>query len=142
MTANPLRDLPSVHEILETSAVRALTAAYAHVQVVTAIRQELAELRDRLLHGEPSDGLTALDALAQGRAVIGSRGQLLELGGSCRIPEIMAVSGAVLREVRTTNITRLEDYERAIGPNSAALLRVHPSNYLVTGFTKSVSLDD
>src|SRR5262249_21161477 len=63
-------------------------------------------------------------------------------GGSFRIPEIMAESGAVLREVGTTNITRLADYERAVGPNTGALLQVHTSNYRVSGFTKSVPLAD
>jgi L-seryl-tRNA(Ser) seleniumtransferase len=83
-----------------------------------------------------------LRALCPGKEVIVSRGQLIEIGGSFRIPEIMAVSGAVLREVGTTNITRLADYENALGPNTGALLRVHTSNYRVCGFTKSVSLVD
>src|SRR5207249_3667114 len=82
----------------------------------------------------------ALRALCQGKEVILSRGQLVEIGGSFRIPEIMAVSGAALREVGTTNITRLADYERAITANTGALLRVHCSNYRVTGHTESVSL--
>src|SRR5579859_7324235 len=76
------------------------------------------------------------------RAVIISRGQLIEIGGSFRIPEIMSVSGAILREVGTTNITRLADFERAIGPNTAALMQIHTSNYRVSGFTKSVALAD
>ncbi len=83
-----------------------------------------------------------LRALCRGREVIVSRGQLIEIGGSFRIPEIMAESGANLREVGTTNITRTADYERAIGPNTGALLRVHTSNYRVTGFTQSVALDE
>lgn len=84
----------------------------------------------------------ALRALCQGQEVVISRGQLIEIGGSFRIPEIMAVSGAVLREVGTTNITRLADFERAIGPNTGALLQVHSSNYRVSGFTRSVPLAD
>ncbi len=83
-----------------------------------------------------------LRALCRGKEVVISRGQLIEIGGSFRIPEIMAVSGAVLREVGTTNITRLSDYEKALGPGTGALLQVHPSNYRVEGFTQSVPLAD
>jgi L-seryl-tRNA(Ser) seleniumtransferase len=82
----------------------------------------------------------ALRALASGREVVVSRGQLVEIGGSFRLPEVFAVSGARLVEVGTTNRTRLSDYERAIGPETAALLRVHTSNFRVVGFTESVEI--
>lgn len=84
----------------------------------------------------------ALRSLCAGREAIVSRGQLVEIGGGFRIPEIMAVSGAILKEVGTTNITRLADYENAITPNTAAILRIHTSNFRQSGFTKSVPLSD
>jgi L-seryl-tRNA(Ser) seleniumtransferase len=80
-----------------------------------------------------------LRALACGQEVLVSRGQLIEIGGSFRLPDIMTASGAILREVGTTNITRRRDFEAAIGPNSGMLLQVHPSNYRVRGFVQSVS---
>jgi L-seryl-tRNA(Ser) seleniumtransferase len=86
--------------------------------------------------------LIVLDTLAKGREVIVSRGQLVEIGGSFRIPEVMAKSGAVLREVGATNRTHAHDYEQAIGPDTAALLKVHTSNYRIIGFHKEVSLPE
>jgi L-seryl-tRNA(Ser) seleniumtransferase len=83
-----------------------------------------------------------LRTIAAGKEIIVSRSQLIEIGGSFRIPEIMEASGAILREVGTTNITRLGDYEKAIGPNTAALMRVHSSNYRIRGYTRSVDLKE
>jgi len=85
--------------------------------------------------------VVVLRALAAGREVVVSRGQLIEIGGSFRIPEILAASGATLREVGTTNITRLTDYEAAIGPATAALMRIHTSNFRVQGFTEAVEIE-
>ena len=84
----------------------------------------------------------ALRAVAKGREVVVSRGQLVEIGGSYRLPEVFEASGARLVEVGTTNRTRLSDYERVIGPNTAALLRVHASNYRIVGFVESVAVAD
>ncbi len=86
--------------------------------------------------------LLVLSELARGREVLISRGQLVEIGGGFRIPEVMAHSGAKLVEVGTTNRTYMHDYERAIGPETAAIMRVHSSNFRVVGFTHTVGLKD
>ncbi len=240
MPDHPLRQLPSVNDILESPAVRDLHKEHAHELIVESVRAELAELRQQLAAGPMHDGeasaeaiaarvvlrlqkvfqpklrpvinatgivlhtnlgrapmaeeaaqaaceaargylnleldldtgkrssrqdairewvcrltgaesatvvnnnaaatVIALRAVAQGKEVIVSRGQLIEIGGSFRIPDIMRVSGAVLREVGTTNITRLADFEQAAGPNTAALLQIHTSNYRISGFTEAVPL--
>jgi L-seryl-tRNA(Ser) seleniumtransferase len=86
--------------------------------------------------------LLALTALCKGHEVIVSRGQLVEIGGSFRMPDVMRLSGARMVEVGTTNRTRKSDYEQAVTPRTAALLRVHTSNFRVEGFTESTSLAD
>ncbi len=84
--------------------------------------------------------MLALAALAEGREVLVSRGELIEIGDGFRIPDVLTRSGALLREVGTTNRTRAADYDRAVGPETAVLLRVHQSNFRVVGFTEQPSV--
>src|SRR5262249_29864642 len=84
--------------------------------------------------------MLALATLAEGRRGPGSRGELIEIGDGFRIPDVLSRSGAILREVGTTNRTRASDYDRAVGPDTALLLRVHQSNFRVLGFTEQPSV--
>ncbi|HBK86553.1 MAG TPA: L-seryl-tRNA(Sec) selenium transferase [Firmicutes bacterium] len=110
---------------------------YAHV---TELLCELTGAEDALVVNNNAGAvLLTLAALTGGSEVVVSRGQLVEIGGSFRIPEVMEQSGCRLVEVGTTNKTHLFDYERAIGPDTAALLKVHTSNYRLIGFTAEVA---
>ena len=83
-----------------------------------------------------------LNTLAKGKEVIVSRGELIEIGGSFRLPDVMTAAGAILKEVGTTNKTKLEDYKKAINENTALILKAHTSNYRILGFTESVPLKE
>src|SRR6185369_14279935 len=95
-----------------------------------------------LANNNAAGTLLLLAAVAAGREVIVSRGELVEIGGSFRIPDVIQQGGARLREVGTTNRTRARDYAEAIGPQTAAILRVHRSNFEIVGFTETPSIEE
>ncbi|RMG35662.1 MAG: L-seryl-tRNA(Sec) selenium transferase [Planctomycetota bacterium] len=110
---------------------------------LTGLLTTLTAAEDALIvNNNAAATLLTLQALCSGREVVISRGQLIEIGGSFRLPEIFELSGAVLREVGTTNRTRVSDYERAIGPQTAAILHVHTSNYRVVGFAETPAIEE
>lgn len=113
---------------------------YSHV---VRVLREVTEAEDALIVNNNAGAVfLCLNALSKGKEAIVSRGELVEIGGSFRMPEVMSASGAILREVGTTNKTHLHDYERAINDNTALIVKVHKSNFKVMGFVDEVSVED
>jgi len=113
---------------------------YSHIKDIIA---ELTGAEDSVVvNNNAAAVLICLDTFAKNREVIVSRGELVEIGGSFRIPEVMKSSGAILREIGTTNKTHLKDYQNAVCGNTGLLLKVHQSNYKVVGFTEEVLIED
>jgi L-seryl-tRNA(Ser) seleniumtransferase len=133
-----LQAVATAYSNLELDLIRKERGSrYSHVD---AVLRRLTGAEDALVvNNNAAAVLLALETLAHGREVIVSRGELIEIGGEFRIPDIMLRSGAVLREVGATNRTHLRDYADAITPQTGLLLKVHTSNYRVVGFTAEVS---
>jgi L-seryl-tRNA(Ser) seleniumtransferase len=113
---------------------------YTHIK---RILREVTGAEDALvINNNAAAVLLCLNTLSKGKEVIISRGELVEIGGSFRIPDVMSSSGAILREVGTTNKTHLFDYETAINENTALILKIHKSNYRIVGFAEEVSIED
>lgn len=129
---------PSPVEFDLTTGRRGARGAYVHRLVASLTGAEAAYV----VNNNAGALLLTLAGLAGGRGTIVSRGELIEIGGSFRLPELMAASGSRLVEVGTTNRTRLADYARAVDGEAALLLKVHPSNYRVEGFTEEVGYAD
>lgn len=145
---------PWPQEAIEAAAQIAGGYASVEVELASGERSQRVAAVERLLkhltgaeaacvvNNNAAATLLSLAALATDREVVVSRGELVEIGGSFRLPDVMSSSGARLREVGTTNKTRISDYEAAINEQTAALLRVHTSNFRIVGFTTQPALDE
>jgi L-seryl-tRNA(Ser) seleniumtransferase len=113
---------------------------YSHVEGI--LKEITSAEAAMVVNNNAAAVLISLDTLARGREVIVSRGQLVEIGGSFRVPDVMGKSGAKMVEVGTTNKTHIWDYEEKIGPDTALLLKVHQSNFQIVGFTEEVETSE
>ncbi len=113
---------------------------YSHIQRL--LREITGAEAGLVVNNNAAAVLVSLSALAKGKEVVVSRGELVEIGGSFRIPDVMSSSGAILKEVGTTNKTHLRDYEQSINENTALLLKVHQSNFRISGFTQTVAIEE
>lgn len=112
-----------------------------YVHIVEILKETTGAEDALVVNNNAAAVLLCLNTFAKGKEAIVSRGELVEIGGSFRVPDVMKASGAILREVGTTNKTHLHDYENAINENTAVILKVHQSNYRIIGFTEEVSVD-
>jgi L-seryl-tRNA(Ser) seleniumtransferase len=136
--------IQAMADVAEYASVELDLATGERSQRVAAVEKLLKELTGAeaaaVVNNNAAATLLTLAAIGRDQEVIVSRGQLIEIGGSFRLPDVMSASGTRLREVGTTNKTRIGDYEAAIGENTAAMMRVHTSNFKVVGFTEEPTL--